>query len=48
MVECPVCLRDIELDANVSDGDIVQCPYCKIWFKLTRENEGWIAERVQR
>lgn len=34
MVECPVCLRDVILDENVHEGDIFQCPHCKIWFKV--------------
>jgi hypothetical protein len=48
MVECPVCLRDIEIGPDTREGDIIQCPFCKIWFKLTRENEEWVAERVPR
>jgi Zn-finger nucleic acid-binding protein len=48
MVECPVCLRDVKLDPNVREGDIIQCPYCKVWLKITLENGEWVAERVQR
>lgn len=48
MVECPVCLRDIEIDPDTREGDIIQCPFCKIWFKLSRKNEEWVAERVPR
>ena len=46
MVECPVCLRDIEIDADAREGDIIQCPHCKIWFRLVREGNEWVAERV--
>jgi hypothetical protein len=48
VVECPVCLRDIQLGENVHEGDILQCPYCKIWFKLVRVNGEWVGERVIR
>jgi uncharacterized protein YbaR (Trm112 family) len=46
MVECPVCLRDIEIGADAREGDVVQCPHCKIWFRLVREGNEWVAERV--
>lgn len=47
-VECPVCLRDVPLGDDVREGDIIQCPYCKAWFKLVRVNGEWMGERVRR
>jgi uncharacterized protein YbaR (Trm112 family) len=46
MVECPVCLRDIEIDDDAREGDVIQCPYCKIWFRLVREGSEWVGEKV--
>jgi uncharacterized protein YbaR (Trm112 family) len=45
-IECPVCLRDVTLDENAREGDILQCPICKIWFKLVLVNGQLEAERV--
>lgn len=47
-VECPVCLRDVPLGDDVREGDIIQCPYCKAWFKLVWVNGEWMGERVRR
>jgi hypothetical protein len=33
-MECPVCEADIPLDNDEQPGDIVQCSYCKGYFKL--------------
>lgn len=46
-VECPVCLRDVPLDENVKEGDVFQCPHCKVWLKLVRVNGAWDVERVR-
>ncbi len=46
MVECPVCLRDFEVGPDAKDGDVVQCPHCKIWIRLVREGNEWVGERV--
>lgn len=45
-VECPICMRDITFDENVHEGDIVQCPVCKEWFRLVRVNGEWEGERI--
>ncbi len=47
VVECPVCERDIVLSENAREGDVIQCPYCKLWFKLVKVNGKFVAERVQ-
>lgn len=47
MVECPICLRDIEIDQNAKEGDVVQCPVCKAWFRLIKVNGQWDGERVR-
>ena len=47
MVECPVCLRDVELSEGAREGDVIHCPFCKIWFRLTKVNGEWIGERVE-
>ena len=46
MVECPVCLRDSELSETTREGDIVQCPCCKAWFKLVLIDSQLVGERV--
>jgi uncharacterized protein YbaR (Trm112 family) len=46
VIECPVCLRDIKLSDDVREGDVIQCPFCKIWFKLVKVNGELIGERV--
>ena len=46
VVECPICLRDVELSADAKEGDVIQCPYCKAWFKLVRLNGEWVGERI--
>jgi len=46
MVECPVCLRDIELSLEAKEGDVIQCPYCKVWLRLAKAGEEWVAEEV--
>ncbi len=48
MIECPICLRDIPLSENARPGDIVQCPYCKVWFRLVLEGDQLVGERVQQ
>jgi endogenous inhibitor of DNA gyrase (YacG/DUF329 family) len=46
VVECPVCLRDVRFSEGVREGDIVQCPFCKEWFKLVKVNGKLTGERV--
>ncbi len=46
MVECPVCLRDVDLPPGARPGDLIQCPYCKIWLRLVLVNGEWSAERA--
>ena len=46
LVECPICMRDVKIDENAREGDIVQCPVCKEWFKLVQVNGEWEGERV--
>ncbi len=46
IVECPVCERDITLSEGMGEGELIQCPYCKLWFKLVRVNGTLVAERV--
>ena len=46
MVECPVCLRDVEVPAGAHEGDVIQCPVCKVYFRLVRVGGGWEGERV--
>lgn len=48
MVECPVCLRDVPLAEDAREGDIVQCPYCKVWFKLVLKDGEFVGERIHR
>jgi hypothetical protein len=48
MVECPVCLRDVEIPPDAKDGDLIQCPVCKLTFKLVRVGDRWEGERVER
>ena len=48
MVECPICLRDVTLSENAKPGDIIQCPYCKAWFKLVLVGDQLEGERVQQ
>ena len=38
-LECPVCEADIPLDNNERPGDIVQCSYCKEFFKVVRTKD---------
>ena len=38
-MECLVCEADIPLDNNEDHGDIVQCSYCKEYFKLIRTKD---------
>ncbi len=45
-VECPICLRDVTFDETVREGDVVQCPVCKLWFRLVRVYGEWEGERV--
>lgn len=46
MVECPVCLRDVELSPDAKEGDVIQCPYCKEWFRLTKVGGEWVGVEV--
>ncbi len=46
VVECPVCERDFTLSENAREGDLVQCPHCKLWFKLVKVNGQLVAARV--
>ena len=48
MLECPVCLRDVEISPDAREGDIIQCPYCKEVFKLTWSGGQWALERADR
>jgi hypothetical protein len=47
VVECPVCLRDVQPPPDAREGEIITCPYCKISFRLIWVNDQWIAERVE-
>jgi hypothetical protein len=47
VVECPVCLRDVQPPLDAREGDIILCPYCKISFRLLWVNDQWIGERVE-
>jgi len=47
MVECPICLRDVALSENARPGDVILCPYCKVWFKLVLVGDQLVAERIQ-
>jgi hypothetical protein len=38
-IECPVCEADIPLDNDEEPGDIVQCSYCKEYFKLIKTKD---------
>ncbi len=38
-LECIICEADIPLDNNEDHGDIVQCSYCKEYFKLVRTKD---------
>lgn len=46
VVECPVCLRDFPLSEDAKEGDLVQCPHCKVWFKLVLERGEWTLVKV--
>ncbi len=46
MLECPICLRDVEIPPDAREGDVILCPYCKVFFKLVRVNGQWEGERV--
>jgi predicted Zn finger-like uncharacterized protein len=46
IVECPICMRDITIDENAVEGDIVKCPVCKESFRLVRVNGEWEGERI--
>lgn len=48
MIECPVCLRDIEIPPDAREGDIIVCPYCKVAFRLVRSGGQWELERADR
>ena len=47
MVECPVCLRDVKLSENAREGDVIQRPFCMIWFKLVRVSRELVGERIE-
>jgi hypothetical protein len=46
MIECPVCLRDFELSDDAREGDVVQCPHCKAWARLVREDGELVGTRA--
>ncbi len=46
MVECPVCLRDVQIPPGAREGDVILCPYCKISLRLVLLDGRWSAERV--
>jgi hypothetical protein len=46
VVECPVCLRDIELETSAQEGDVFECPFCSIELRLVKTDGGLVAERV--
>ena len=46
MVECPICLRDVQLSEAAREGDIIQCPFCKEWFKLVEVDGELVLERT--
>ncbi len=37
--ECPVCDADIPLDGDEKPGDLIQCSYCKVTFKILRKKD---------
>jgi hypothetical protein len=43
-LECPVCSADIPLDGDEKSGDLVQCSYCKVTFKLIKTKSKWILD----
>lgn len=45
MVECPICLRDVELSEDAHEGDIIECPCCKEGLKLVEVNGELVLER---
>lgn len=38
-LECLICDAEIPLDNDEGPGDIVQCSYCKEYFKLIRTKD---------
>jgi len=46
MVECPVCLRDVELSENAREGDVIQCQHCKVWLRISWVDGEWVGEKV--
>jgi hypothetical protein len=46
VVECPVCLRDVQVPPDACEGDIILCPYCKVEFQLVWVNGQWEGVRV--
>ena len=43
-LECPICDADIPLDGDEKPGDLIQCSFCKVTFKVFRKNEKWVLE----
>jgi len=41
-LECPICDADIPLEGHEKPGDLVQCSYCKVTFKVIRTKDKWI------
>lgn len=41
-MECPICDADIPLEGDEKSGDLLQCSYCKMTFKLLRTKSKWI------
>jgi hypothetical protein len=46
-VECPICLREVALEEDACEGDVIQCPFCKAWIRLVQVNGSFEAEKVK-
>jgi hypothetical protein len=38
-IDCPICDAPIPLDNNERPGDIIQCSFCKEFFKLLQTKD---------
>ena len=38
-MDCPICDAPIPLDNNERSGDIIQCSFCKEFFKLLQTKD---------